>query len=63
MSLLPELEMVPYYHGFDAPSFVTVWLQLGIRHEAAADRLTTEGVDVVRDRCLLVEHRRWVAGH
>jgi len=38
-----------------------VWLQLGIRHEAVADRLTAEGIDVVQDRCLLVEHRRWVA--
>jgi predicted CoA-binding protein len=47
--------------GSTPPSFVTVWLQLCIRHEAAADRLTTEGVDVVQDRCLLVEHRRWVA--
>lgn len=36
-----------------------VWLQLGIRHEAVADRLVAEGIDVVQDRCLLVEHRRW----
>jgi len=38
-----------------------VWLQLGIRHEAVADRLTAEGIDVVQDRCILVEHRRWLA--
>src|SRR5580700_9337512 len=38
-----------------------VWLQLGIRNEAVADRLTAEGIDVVQDRCLLVEHRRWLA--
>lgn len=40
-----------------------VWLQLGIRNDAVADRLTAEGIDVVQDRCLLVEHRRWVARH
>jgi predicted CoA-binding protein len=36
-----------------------VWLQLGIRNDAVADRLTAEGIDVVQDRCILVDHRRW----
>jgi predicted CoA-binding protein len=40
---------------------VAVWMQLGIRHEDAATRLTAAGIDVVQDRCLLVEHRRWAA--
>jgi predicted CoA-binding protein len=35
-----------------------VWMQLGIRHEAAARRLTDAGIDVVQDRCLLVDLRR-----
>jgi hypothetical protein len=34
-----------------------VWLQLGIRHEGLAEALTREGIEVVQDRCLLVEHR------
>jgi uncharacterized protein len=34
-----------------------VWLQLGIRHEEFAKRLVGAGIDVVQDRCLLVEHR------
>jgi predicted CoA-binding protein len=38
-----------------------VWMQLGIRNDAVADRLATEGIDVVQDRCLLVEHRRWLS--
>lgn len=38
-----------------------VWMQLGIRNEEAANRLTAAGIDVVQDRCLLVDHRRWSA--
>lgn len=32
-----------------------VWFQLGIRHDAVAEQLAREGIDVVQDRCLLVE--------
>jgi uncharacterized protein len=35
-----------------------VWLQSGIRNDAAAERLTRAGIDVVQDRCLMVELRR-----
>jgi len=35
-----------------------VWLQLGIRHEQAAETFARAGIQVVQDRCLLVEHRR-----
>ncbi|CAN5219748.1 CoA-binding protein [soil metagenome] len=34
-----------------------VWFQLGIRNEAAAEQLARAGIDVVQDRCLLVELR------
>ena len=36
----------------------TVWFQLGIRNAAAAERLARAGIDVVQDRCLMVELRR-----
>lgn len=36
----------------------SVWFQLGIRNDEAAERLAREGIDVVQDRCLLVELRR-----
>lgn len=36
-----------------------VWLQTGIVHDAFARALTAAGIDVVQDRCLMVEHRRW----
>lgn len=35
-----------------------VWLQSGIRDEAFAIALCAAGIDVVQDRCLMVEHRR-----
>lgn len=38
-----------------------VWLQLGIRDDASAERLARAGIKVVQDRCLLVEHRRFAA--
>ena len=36
----------------------SVWFQLGIINDNAAERLAREGIDVVQDRCLLVELRR-----
>lgn len=35
-----------------------VWLQSGIRNEAAAEALARAGIQVVQDRCTMVEHRR-----
>jgi len=37
-----------------------VWLQLGIRNDAAAEALAREGILVVQDRCLMVEWKRLV---
>jgi predicted CoA-binding protein len=34
-----------------------VWFQLGIRNDAAAERLARAGIRVVQDRCLMVEHQ------
>jgi predicted CoA-binding protein len=35
-----------------------VWMQQGIRSEDAAARLTAAGIDVVQDRCVMVDHKR-----
>ena len=35
----------------------TVWFQQGIRNDAVAERLARAGIDVVQDRCLMVELR------
>jgi predicted CoA-binding protein len=45
-----------------SPRPLAVWLQLGIRHAQAAARLRAAGIAVVEDRCLMVEHRRLLAG-
>ena len=36
----------------------TVWFQLGIRNDAAAEKLARAGIRVVQDRCMMPEHRR-----
>lgn len=35
-----------------------VWFQLGIRNDEAAETLARAGIDVVQDRCMLVEVKR-----
>ena len=37
-----------------------LWLQRGIRHDGAAAQARTAGMQVVQDRCLMVEHRSTV---
>ena len=36
----------------------SVWMQLGISHDAVAEQLARAGIKVVQDRCLMVDHRR-----
>jgi uncharacterized protein len=36
-----------------------VWFQAGIRDDTVADKLAAAGIDVVQDRCLMVDHRRY----
>lgn len=35
-----------------------VWFQQGIEHDEAAETFARAGIQVVQDRCLMVEHRR-----
>ena len=39
-----------------------VWMQLGITHEAAAEKARGAGLDVVVDRCIKIEYARLFGG-
>jgi predicted CoA-binding protein len=39
-----------------------LWLQLGIRNEAAARKAQEAGLVVVQDRCMKIEHARFFGG-
>lgn len=53
----PE-DIPPHVDDILASKPKSVWFQLGIRNDQAAERLAQAGIDVVQDRCLLVELRR-----
>lgn len=50
-------DVLPHVDDIIAKKPSAVWLQLGIRNDEAAKRLTAAGIDVVQDRCTMVEHR------
>lgn len=35
-----------------------VWFQLGIKNDFAASHLEKEGIKVIQDKCILIEHKR-----
>ncbi len=52
-------DLEPHLEDILAKRPSAVWLQSGIRNDAFAERVAAAGIDVVQDRCLKVEHRRW----
>ncbi len=50
-------DIPPHVDDILAKRPAAVWFQLGIRNDDAAERLARAGIDVVQDRCLLVELR------
>lgn len=51
-------DVPPHVDDMLAASPRAVWMQSGIRNDAAATRLLAAGIDVVQDRCLLQELQR-----
>jgi hypothetical protein len=39
-----------------------LWLQLGVRHDQAAQEARQAGLHVVQDKCIKVEHHRLLGG-
>jgi len=51
-------DIPPHVDDIIAKKPNSVWFQLGIRNDEAAEKLARAGIDVVQDHCLLVELRR-----
>lgn len=76
LASIPESIVIDVVDVFRKPEFVpeiadqaiargakTLWLQRGIVHNAAADKARKAGLTVVMDRCMKVEHERFIATH
>lgn len=50
-------DVPPHVDDIIAKKPGAVWMQLGISNPEAAERLVEAGIDVVQDRCTMVEHR------
>ena len=51
-------DIPPHVDDIIAAKPKSVWFQLGIRNDEAAQRLAEAGIKVIQDRCLMVEHSR-----
>lgn len=51
-------DIPPHLEDILAKKPKSVWIQLGISHDAVAQELAQAGIKVVQDRCLMVDHRR-----
>jgi uncharacterized protein len=52
-------DLPQHLEDFVAKKPKVVWFQLGIQNDEIAAALVRAGIDVVQDRCLMVEHRRF----
>src|SRR5438552_3122046 len=50
-------DIPPHLEDILAKKPKSVWMQLGISHDAVAEELAKAGIRVVQDRCLMVDHR------
>jgi hypothetical protein len=57
----PSEDVPPVAEQAVARRAKVLWTQLGIRHDEAAARARSAGLEVVQDRCIRVEHARLMA--
>ena len=50
-------DVPPHVDDILAKKPKSVWLQLGIQNDEAAEKLARAGIKVVQNRCLMVDHR------
>jgi predicted CoA-binding protein len=50
-------DIPPHVDDIIAKKPMSVWFQLGIVNNDAAERIAAAGIKVVQDKCLMVEHR------
>ena len=50
-------DIPPHLEDILAKKPRSVWMQLGISHDAVAEELAKAGIKVVQNRCLMVDHR------
>ena len=51
-------DVLPHVDDIIAKGTKTVWMQLGIENAEAAEKLTAAGIDVVQNRCAMIDYRR-----
>lgn len=51
------VDLMPHLDDILAKKPKFAWLQLGIRNDEFAKKLESAGIEVVQDRCIMVEHR------
>lgn len=54
----PSADVPPHVDQAIEIGAKVVWMQQGIRHEPAATKAREAGLEVVMDKCMMVEHRR-----
>jgi predicted CoA-binding protein len=52
-------DIPPHLDDIIAKAPKAVWFQLGIRHDEAAETLARAGIQVVQNRCIMSDHRRF----
>ena len=53
-------DILPHVADILAKKPKSVWMQLGIYHDEVAEELARTGIKVVQNRCLMVDHHRFV---